>query len=168
MTKLGWIVPCMCVFMISTAFYGYKKGYESTSNNLKNKEIQIKSENQASLVGKEIFLNILSKYDKLDRYYKKPYIFGAMTNNPLCCISVPESDWQSLTTADKESVKKYAASLIPIVKEHPFIYTDIKPDAPAAPQIKSNVMKMTMDSWAIMLGKVASNGTDITADKTVH
>lgn len=115
--------------------------------------------------GKEIHMKILSHHKRIDKFYRSPFIEGSGTSNPLCCISVPSRDWDSLTESKKQALADYAASLVKIVKANPFKYAGISSKAPAAPAIGANIAKMTSNSWCIMVGDISSDGRDINSDR---
>jgi len=115
--------------------------------------------------GKAIHLEILARHKKIDKFYREPYIWGELTNKPLCCISVPAKDWELLTPKKKDLLTRYAASLVKKIKAAPFKYAKVSPTAPAAAAVRSNVAAMTDDSWGIMVGSVSADGRDIGADR---
>lgn len=116
--------------------------------------------------GRELHLKILARHKKIDKFYKEPYIFGGATANPLCTISVPIKDWESLPNDKKQLLATYAAGSIDQVKKNPYKYARVSPNAPAAAMIAGNVARMSADSWAIMVGSVTPDGKDILSDKT--
>ena len=118
--------------------------------------------------GQDLHLKILARHKSIDKFYREPFIHGSATSNPLCCIAVPLKDWESLPDEKKQALAAYAASLIKEVKANPFRYTGISPNAPAAKYIRSNVEKMTDNSWGIMAGNITPDGRDITSDKIVR
>jgi len=118
--------------------------------------------------GRDLHLKILARYKSIEKSYHEPFIHGAATSNPLCCIAVPLKDWESLADEKKQTLAAYAASLVNEVKANPFKYTGINPNAPAAKVIRANVAKMTDNSWGIMAGNITPNGRDITSDKIVR
>lgn len=118
--------------------------------------------------GQDLHLKILARHKSIDKFYRKPFIHGSATSNPLCCIAVPFKDWESLPEEKKRALADYAASLVKKVKANPFKYTGITPNAPAANLIRANVAKMTDDSWGIMAGNITPDGRDIISDKIVR
>lgn len=132
--------------------------------------VPTQSQPKANIIemGRKLHLSILEGHKRIDPYYREPYIFGGFSPNPQCCIAVPISDWKTLSENEKKSLKAYAASLIPTVKSQPLMYANINSNAPIAPKIKDNVLKMSGDSWNIMLGDISSNGKDISPDMYVR
>lgn len=126
-----------------------------------------KSENTSESVkeGKAIHMEILARYKKIDKFYREPYLWGELTSKPLCCISVPEKDWELLTPKKKELLARYAASLVKKIKANPFKYAKVSPTAPLASAVRNNVAAMTDDSWGIMVGSISADGRDIGADR---
>jgi hypothetical protein len=115
--------------------------------------------------GKAIHLEILARHKKIDRFYREPYLWGEATSKPLCCISVPAKDWESLAEKKKELLTRYAASLVKKVKADPFKYAKVSLNAPLASVVRGNVAAMTDDSWGIMVGSISPDGRDIGADR---
>lgn len=95
------------------------------------------------------------------KFYKEPFIWGAGTNIPLCCIFVPISHWSSLPEGSRELLAHYAASFVEEVKSDPFTYMSVLESSPAGPLLRANVQKMTGDSWGIVVGQVTNGGSDI-------
>ena len=118
--------------------------------------------------GKEVHMKILSHHKRIDKFYRSPFIEGSGTSTPLCCISVPSRDWDSLPESKKQALADYAASLVRVVKANPFKYAGISSNAPAAPAIASNIAKMTSNSWCIMVGNISSDGRDINSDRVAR
>jgi hypothetical protein len=117
-------------------------------------------------IGRSLHLKILRSHPKIDNFYRKPFIHGGLTNNPTCCISVPEQDWRSLSPSEKQALKDYAASLVQRVKSDPAKYAAIPSDTTAS-NLKRNVSKMNENSWGIMVGKISQDGRDISSDEIV-
>lgn len=118
--------------------------------------------------GRELHLKILNSHKKIDKSYREPFIHGGLTSNPICCISVPVKDWESLPDSRKQALADYAASLVKKVKADPFKYTGVSANAPAASAVRVNVTKMTDASWGIMVGDVSPDSRDITSDRIVR
>lgn len=163
--------------LVIVANYSYERGYNKLGNvsnqntyEVKKQPVNINAQAEANIIemGRKLHLSILDGHKKIDPYYREPYIFGGFSPNPQCCIAVPISDWKTLSENEKKSLKTYAASLIPTVKSQPLKYANINSNAPIAPKIKDNVLKMSGDSWNIMLGDVSSNGKDISPDMYVR
>lgn len=115
--------------------------------------------------GKTLHLHILARNKKIDKFYREPFVWGSGTNRPLCCISVPVRDWESLPESKKQTLAHYAASLVGKVKANPFKYAGVKANAPAALAVRGNIAGMTDDSWCIMTGAISPDGRDIGADQ---
>lgn len=114
--------------------------------------------------GRAIHLGILASHKKIDRFYREPYLWGEATSKPLCLISVPANDWESLAEKKKELLARYAASLVKKVKADPFKYAKVSPNTPLSSVVRGNVAVMTDDSWGIMVGSISADGRDIGAD----
>lgn len=165
------------LLLVIVANYSYEKGYNKlgnvnyqSTNEVKKQPVNIDAQAEANIIemGKKLHLSILDRHKKIDPYYREPYIFGGLSPNPQCNIAVPISDWKTLSENEKKSLKAYAASLISTVKSNPYKYANINSNAPIAPRIKDNVLKMTDDSWNITLGDISSNGKDISSDTSVR
>lgn len=115
--------------------------------------------------GRTLHLKILENFKKIDVFYKEPYLWGELTNKPLCCISVPTSEWEALDEAKKELLTRYAQSFINKIKAEPFKYAKVNPNAPMASAISRNVAAMSENSWGIMVGSISQDGKDINADR---
>ena len=83
--------------------------------------------------GKKLFMKILSRHPNIDKFYRKPYMFGALTATPYAAISVPMTDWEKLSTNNRNLLIAYARSLVTIVKADPLKYARVPKEAPAAP-----------------------------------
>ena len=117
--------------------------------------------------GQNIHLKILASHPKIDKFYQEPFIYGGFTKAPICCISVPETNWKSLSASDKQALKDYASSLVEKVKSDPFKYARIPSGAPAASNVRHNVSTMSDNSWGIVVGKISPDGRDILVDKII-
>ena len=115
--------------------------------------------------GRTIHLEILARHKKLDKFYQEPYLWGEVTSKPLCCISLPIEDWESLPEKDKDSLASYAASLVKKIKADPFKYAKVSLNASLASVVRTKVVAMTDDSWGIMVGSISPDGIDIGADR---
>jgi hypothetical protein len=117
--------------------------------------------------GHALHLKILSKYPRIDSFYRQPFIQGSGTNNPISCISLPEKEWNGLSDSKKKALSMYAQSLINKVKANPFKYSGVSSSAPAAGLIRANVNRMSNNSWGIMVGDFTNNGSDIISGRIV-
>lgn len=117
--------------------------------------------------GKDIHTKILNRHKKIDRYYRKPFIHGALTETPLSCIAVPDKEWRTLSDSKKQALAAYAASFVKKVKADPSKYTGTNKNAPLAPRINSNALKMSDASWCIFAGEITPDGRDILLDRMV-
>lgn len=115
--------------------------------------------------GKAVHLAILSRYKKIDRFYREPFLWGELTGKPLCCISVPEKEWESLDETKKKLLADYVKSLVNKIKANPFKYAKVSPTAPMAAVVRRNIAAMTRDSWGIMVGSITPDGRDMGADR---
>jgi hypothetical protein len=115
--------------------------------------------------GKTIHLKLLARHKKIDNFYRGPFLWGELTEKPLCCISVPASDWESLDEGKKELLARYAESLIGRIKADPFRYAKVNRNAPMASAVRRNVAAMSKDSWGIVVGPVSPDGRDIGTDR---
>lgn len=115
--------------------------------------------------GRALHLTILASHKKVDAFYKEPYLWGELTNKPLCCISIPTSEWESLDEVKKELLARYAQSLTNRIKADPLKYAKISPNSPKASTVLRNIAAMSDDSWCIMVGSISKDGIDIGADR---
>jgi len=114
--------------------------------------------------GKILHSRILDRYPQLDTSYRKASLWGALSNQPIALVCVPESDWQSLSKDEQESLGAYAASCVDVVRRSPLKYSGLPSTAPAASAIRGKAAAMTAESWGIMTGMVSTDGVDIAAD----
>jgi hypothetical protein len=122
----------------------------------------------AAKEGKKLHSRILARYPKLDKFYLHPDLYGALTFSPKVTIYLPISEWEKLTTKDRDLLAAYVASLIKIVKSNPLKYARVPSHAPLAPDIRSNASRMTASSWQIMAGQLSADKRDIMADSVVR
>ena len=116
--------------------------------------------------GRELHLGILKKLKKIDNFYREPFVNGALSTNPLLCISVPERDWEALSESKKDALAAYVASLLGNLKSDPFFYnTGVDAKAPAASIARENIKSMSGKSWGIMVGRISPDGRDIMYDR---
>lgn len=119
--------------------------------------------------GRELHLEILERHRKIDKFYHEPSVNGVLTDKPLLCISVPETDWESLPESKKDDLAAYVASLLINLKSDPFIYYNgVDANAPAARIARRNIKTMSSESWGIMVGKISPDGRDIMSDRIVR
>ncbi|MEW6584266.1 MAG: hypothetical protein AB1442_01495 [Nitrospirota bacterium] len=121
-----------------------------------------------AIKGKSLHAQILARYPKLDKFYRQPDLYGALTTSPKVTIYIPIVDWEKLTSKDRNLLSAYAASLIKIVQSNPLKYARVPSHAPAASTIENNAARMTDSSWQIIAGQFANNGRDMMADSTVQ
>jgi len=114
--------------------------------------------------GQSLHEEILAKYPRVDALYKKAYLWGALTEEPLSVISVPVDDWKALSEEQRIYLEAYAASRINAIRSSPFDFLTIPSDAPAAPIVLRKVSNMTADSWGIMVGTASLDGHAIMAE----
>lgn len=117
--------------------------------------------------GKSVHERILSNYPGIHAFYKKAYLWGALTEEPLSMIAVPTTDWKTLSEAERNALDAYAASWVNSIRSSPFDFSNIPSDAPAARLVRQKVSKMTADSWGIMTGPVSPDGHAIMTDNLV-
>jgi hypothetical protein len=123
-------------------------------------------ENEAKK-GMRLHFSIISSYKKLDKFYKEPDLFGAITTTPIITIYIPVEEWNKLNENEKYLLSIYASSLVEDAKENPLKYAKVPSDAPASHKIKRNALNMTAKNWQIIAGKLTKNGRDIMADSVV-
>lgn len=111
--------------------------------------------------GRALHLSIINKYPSLAKEYKQPFIFGGLTENPICLISVPSKDWASLSREKKLRLFDYAQSLIPVVKANPDKYAGLGPNAPIAPRVRANISRMNDSSWGVDVGDFTNGSKDL-------
>ena len=111
--------------------------------------------------GYELHRQILDRCPETGEFYRNPFVWGAGTSTPLCCILVPINDWDSLPDGKKDLLAHYAASFVDRVKADPFRYMSILESSPVAPLLRANVQKMTVDGWGIVVGYIADGSRDI-------
>jgi len=114
--------------------------------------------------GQSLHEKILANYPRADAFYKKAYLWGALTEAPLSVVAVPIADWKALSEEDKIALQAYAASQINPIRSSPFKFLTMPSDAPAASLVRRKVSNMTADSWGIMVGAVSVDGHAIMAD----
>jgi len=124
------------------------------------------SQDQATR-GQSLHEKILARYPRVDAYYKKAYLSGALSENPLSVISVPAADWEALSEEKRICLEAYAASRINAIRSSPFDSLTIPSDAPAAPLVRQRVSNMTADSWGVMVGAISVDGRVIQPDNLV-
>lgn len=129
--------------------------------------VQAQSFASQAAEGKKLHLKIIKNHPSLDSFYEEPYVFGSLTSNPLCLISVPSADWSTLSKKQKQQLFDYAASLIAVVKRNPDKYSSVGANAPAASRARRNISKMNSTSWGINVGDFTNGGRDILSDKTI-
>jgi len=118
--------------------------------------------------GEKLLLKILAQYPRLDLvYFRRPHLYGELSNHPRLIVSVPESSWRTLSLKERLALRDYVKSFISDVRIHPFRYSRIPPTAPIAPKIRNNVAKITGRDWGIVVGKLSVNGDDISLDRIV-
>jgi hypothetical protein len=117
--------------------------------------------------GHDLHLRILASNPRIDKFYRQPFIHGALSNKPVCCISVPVVNWRSLSEPEKQALKNYASSLVNQVKADPFKYSGVAVNAPVAPNVRRNVAAMSNNSWGIIVGKISPDGRDILSDQII-
>jgi hypothetical protein len=117
--------------------------------------------------GRKLHKQMLARHPEVGEFYKKPFIWGAGTNTPMCCIFVPVDIWNSLPEDSRELLAHYAAGSVEEVEFDPFKYMSVLESSPAAPLLRANVQKMTGDSWGIVAGHVTNGGSDISAGHIV-
>ena len=118
--------------------------------------------------GKNLHMQSLSHYPKLDKFYKQPDLYGGLTASPKVTIYIPIVSWEKLTSKDRNLLAIYAANLIKTVRSNPLKYARVPNHAPAASTIKNNAAKMTGSSWQIIAGQFSNDGRDIMTDSTVR
>jgi hypothetical protein len=124
-------------------------------------------ENLKAIEGKRLHLSILARHPKLDKVYQQPDLYGGLTTSPKVTIYLPLADWDNATLKERDLLAADVSSLIKHVKANPLKYARIPTNAPAASQIKNNVVKMNNKSWQIIAGQISPDGKDILLDSTV-
>lgn len=117
--------------------------------------------------GQSLHEKILANYPGVDAFYKKAYLWNALTTEPLAVISVPASDWKALSEEEKTALEAYAAGRIDAIRTSPFDFLNIPRDAPAARIVLQKVANMTEDSWGVVVGPISLDGHAIMAENLV-
>lgn len=115
-------------------------------------------------LGRTLHAKILDKYPRLDKSYRKAFLWGGMTSQPMAVISIPTKDWPRLSKEDKDALGAYAASFVDVVRAFPFEFTNFPESSPIASAIRENAAAMTSTSWGIMIGAISPDGRGVMAD----
>jgi hypothetical protein len=76
-------------------------------------------------------------------------VWGSGFPTVKACIWIPEGDWDSLSTEDREALVTYLKAQIPIIRSNPERYTSAPSSAPAYSRIRSNIANMRDDAFVI-------------------
>lgn len=120
---------------------------------------------QAKL-GQALHAKIFDKYPDVDPYYRKPTLWGIMTE-PLAVIVVPAPDWKALSKDDRHLLSAYSASLVDAVRSSPFDFMGVPESSPLAPDMRKRAATMTTRSWGIMTGEIGEGGRDVMSEEVV-
>lgn len=188
---LGWGVILMCAaFLFAVSVFAFSANRASpppaaetvpvdinsrpeadektVRSNARSPELHRSIPNYAASEGKSVLDRILA--DNNYHRHIAPTLWGGLTPNPNAAITIPQRDWNRLSTADRHRLGYYIKSLVPEMKANPS-YSGVPETAPVFSTVVRNCGRMTRDSWCIHLGhwenggliidQIAVNGTQL-------